>query len=327
MSFRRRGLCLVAAAAMTMAAMPTVAGAEEPARTVGCSQADGKWVGAEVKVGDVVRDGVAGAIVPPPGESVNSSVLLVNGGESLTVSTESGGKVVVEDCGADLEKPAIPFRARSKGGNGPIAKTSALGECEDNWWQLGSMRWYWPYAWYLKTDTVPPELSVANVTNALIEGTQSMTSVRNKCGMFDNVPAQQRYDGPTNGWANMSGNTCLANDWHNVADFAGAASPETLAQTCTWTYGDGSNAAGSSDMRINDANNDWMPDGTGSCGGYRYVIRAVTAHERGHTFGIEHVSEAGHPTLTMSTVINPCSDGEFWLGKGDVNGMRARYPF
>ena len=326
MNFRRRGLCLAAAAALTLVAATPAVAAEESTRTVACSQAGGKHLGSELKVGDVIRDGVAGATVQPPGETVISNVLLVDGSDSLTVSTEMDGEVVVEACGADVERPAVPFNARPRRSSGPLATTSVLGECQDNWWEIEPYRWYWPYAWYLKTDTVPPELSVANVTNALIEGTQSMTATRNKCGMIDIVPAEQRYDGPTNGWANISGTTCLANDWHNVADFAGGG-PGVLAQTCTWPYPDGSNAAGSSDMRINDANNDWMPDGSGNCGGYRYVIRAVTAHERGHTYGLRHVGEAGHPHLTMSTVIGPCSDQEFWLGKGDVNGMRARYPF
>jgi hypothetical protein len=68
-----------------------------------------------------------------------------------------------------------------------------------------------------------------------------------------------------------------------------------------------------------------MPDGSGTCGG-RYVIRAVQAHERGHTFGLEHVAESTHGNLTMSEQIGSCSDQEFWLGRGDVLGMRARYP-
>lgn len=306
-----------------LALLAPVASADEGPITMQCSTVGSAKASAvdELETGDVIEDGSASATVQPPGETVTADVLLVDGSETLTVGTEEDGDVFVEDCGPD-EADAIPpaLDARRKG---PFATISSPAECTDTAWNIAGYRWYWTYGWYFKEDTTPAGLSATNVTNALVEGTQSMTSVRNTCGMADNVPATQRYDGNTTTWANIDTNGCLATDWVSETDFAGGPAG-VLARTCTWQNEPGT--AGQSDARFNDTLFDWMPDGSGTCGG-RYVIRAVQAHERGHTFGVEHVAESTHGNLTMSEQIGPCSDQEFWLGRGDVLGMRARYPF
>ena len=49
-------------------------------------------------------------------------------------------------------------------------------------------------------------------------------------------------------------------------------------------------------------------------------------HERGHTFGLNHVAETGHGNLTMSPLINgPCQINERTLGRGDVLGLDRKY--
>lgn len=306
-----------------LALVAPVASADGAPITVQCSAVDGATASAvdELETGDVIKDGSAGATVQPPGETVTADVLLVNSSETLTVGTEEDGDVFVEDCGPDEASTAKAATLSSKKKK-IFATASSLGECADTAWNIAGYRWYWTYGWYFKEDTTPAGLSVTNVTNALVEGTQSMTAVRNTCGMADNVSATQRYDGNTSTWANIDINGCLATDWVSETDFAGGPAG-VLARTCTWQNEPG--VAGQSDARFNDSLFDWMPDGSGNCGG-RWVIRAVQAHERGHTFGLEHVDEGTHENLTMSKAIDSCSDQEFWLGRGDVLGMRARYP-
>jgi len=319
----RRCVLLFVSSLGALALLAPVASADEAPITVQCSVVDGATASAvdELETGDVIKDGSASATVQPAGETVTADVLLVTGSETLTVGTKVDGDDFVEDCGPD-EASTAKAAALSTRKRRLFATASSLGECTDTAWSIAGYRWYWTYGWYFKEDTTPAGLSVTNVTNALVEGTQSMTAVRNTCGMADNVSATQRYDGNTSAWANIDANGCLTTDWVSETDFAGGPAG-VLARTCTWQNEPG--VAGQSDARFNDSLYDWMPDGSGTCGG-RWVIRAVQAHERGHTFGLEHVDEGTHGNLTMSKVIGSCSDQEFWLGRGDVLGMRARYP-
>jgi hypothetical protein len=49
-------------------------------------------------------------------------------------------------------------------------------------------------------------------------------------------------------------------------------------------------------------------------------------HERGHTFGLGHVSESSHARLTMSYRSNgPCQGSERSLGLGDWKGLCGNY--
>lgn len=47
-------------------------------------------------------------------------------------------------------------------------------------------------------------------------------------------------------------------------------------------------------------------------------------HERGHTFGLEHVSEYAHGKLTMSPIIKACHESERTPGKGDLLGLNGK---
>ena len=64
-----------------------------------------------------------------------------------------------------------------------------------------------------------------------------------------------------------------------------------------------------------------MPSGCSN----RYGVEAVATHEFGHVFGLGHVSETNHPTLTMSTAAGACSNAPYSLGLGDVRALRSLY--
>jgi hypothetical protein len=62
-----------------------------------------------------------------------------------------------------------------------------------------------------------------------------------------------------------------------------------------------------------------------SCRG-SYDLQSTVTHERGHTFGLGHVSESSHGNLTMSDRSNgPCQSSERSLGRGDVLGLGNKY--
>jgi hypothetical protein len=63
----------------------------------------------------------------------------------------------------------------------------------------------------------------------------------------------------------------------------------------------------------------------GSCN-HRYDLESTVTHERGHTFGLGHVSESNHGNLTMSSASNgACQFSERTLGRGDVLGLANKY--
>jgi hypothetical protein len=63
-----------------------------------------------------------------------------------------------------------------------------------------------------------------------------------------------------------------------------------------------------------------------TCTGYRFMVREVATHERGHNFGLADIDESTHGNLTMSKNVNaPCMQTAYSLGRGDVYGIRDIY--
>ena len=55
-------------------------------------------------------------------------------------------------------------------------------------------------------------------------------------------------------------------------------------------------------------------------------MESTVTHERGHTFGLAHVSERRHGKLTMSSDSEgACQTSERTLGRGDVLGLARKY--
>ena len=103
----------------------------------------------------------------------------------------------------------------------------------------------------------------------------------------------------------------------------GDLSSGDLAVTCNW----GRFNVVASDIKINKLDVQWTTSlRSGSCQGM-WDLEGVRTHERGHTFGLGRVPEAGHGNLTMSTNLNgTCQMSERTLGRGDVRGLGVKYP-
>jgi hypothetical protein len=259
---------------------------------------------ADLRPGELAeRDGVR-VIVPEPGSGVFAEVIAADGSmHTLELETQLDGTVVEHLAGT----------AASSRSNPPA--------CSDGAFNLASYHWSETLHWRFKASTTPASLNTAAVEDALVAGTTNITTSRNDCGLSDKVAATQHYDGTTATGPNIHDNgTCGSADGLSVVAF-GALPNAALGVTCTW-YSQG--VALETDIRLNRGDHAWYTTKPVGCNN-RFDLQGVMTHERGHSFGLAHVSEASHGALTMSEAIGPCDSSARTLGLGDVRGLREKY--
>jgi hypothetical protein len=135
------------------------------------------------------------------------------------------------------------------------------------------------------------------------------------------VGVAYRYLGSTDTGPNIvSSGGCGSRDNKNVVGF-GTLPPGMLALTCWWASGGSMIEA---DMRLNKANFLWVVSVGSGCSN-KFSVEGVATHEFGHAFGMAHVDEGLHGSLTMSPTIYACQGSETTLGRGDVLGLQSKY--
>lgn len=260
-----------------------------------------------LRPGDKVSFRELSVVVPAAGEGVHAEAVLTNGKTvEFQLETDVGGRVA-------LVRHEEPIKSVQS------ADVSALGACDEGAYNLLGWRWSSTYRWYFKADATPSELTVADAESAIRQSTTNITQVHNNCGLTDTVSATQEYMGRTTTATNITtSGGCESRDGKSVTGF-GDLPTGTLAVTCTW-YSSGD--ALESDARVNKADYNWTVDaGSSSCSN-KFGLEAVMTHERGHTFGLGHVSSN---YLTMRPAFGPCDSSGATLGLGDVRGLRAKY--
>jgi hypothetical protein len=261
--------------------------------------------------GREIEDGEVGSAVPPPGESVHAEVLTTTGAEELEVGRREDGTIELEFVGEDSEAAGEDF-----------AKADGPGECSDPEYTLGERRLSSALRYRFNRATTPSELRPGDAADAIRRGGTRVANTKSNCRMGDRVPVGLVYEGKTGQGTNIDGLSCGDNDGNSVVAF-GDLPGGVLAATCNWGRYDSTVA---SDVKINKQGVRWTTSPRSkSCQG-RWDLEGVMTHERGHTFGMGHVSEMGHGNLTMSTNVNgPCQMAERSLGRGDVRGLGAKY--
>jgi hypothetical protein len=276
--------------------------------------------------GDLIEDVGVSAIVPEVGHGVSGSTLAEDGADQdIVLETLEGGIVMACKLGDDSLSTED-----SMGSTEPTHASGSPPECEDDLYTTLPSKWYSTMYWLFNAGSTPSEVSVDAAEGALRDGGQNITGADNDCGVPDYVHAVQSYSGRTTRGVNITtGAGCGSDDGYNVVGW-GTLPVGILGVNCNWY---GGLFTFESDVRLNKAQGyRWVVTPGGSCLG-KWFVEGVMTHERGHTFGLDHVSESSHGNLTMSTAINhACSgsdtslDEERTLGSGDLAGLIDLYP-
>jgi hypothetical protein len=263
-----------------------------------------------------IVDGAVKSVVPPPGKGVFAEVLTTTGAQELGVVRSADGTLKLDHVGDDSEAGVAKPRAVREPG-----ECTDTGYKDKSWWVPSGLHYRF------NVSTTPRELRRVQAVRALRRAGANVVNTRNSCHLGDQVPAGLVYDGNTSGVANIEDGSCVKSDGESVVSFGDL--PKALALTCTYykLNASGYDEVGTSDVKINRADFKWTTrPGARSCK-RGWDLQSVLTHERGHTFGLGHVSEQYHGRMTMSPVINgPCQKSERTLGKGDVLGLEGKYP-
>jgi hypothetical protein len=242
-----------------------------------------------------------GFTVPDRGVRVNAEAILRNG-QTVEVAVESraDGSVVVH--------------------SGPEAQPVASRACADGAYSAASSKWAKTYSWMFNAGSTPSNLSQTSAESALKTAFTRMVSGHNDCGKADAIGATHSYAGRTTSLPDISTSAaCLAPDTRSEVGFAALPSG-MVGMACWWSLSGGIIEA---DIMFN-KNIRWYLSKPSSCSS-RWSLHAAAAHEIGHAFGLNHVAEADHGSLTMSPRINACQSSEVTLGLGDLKGLESLY--
>lgn len=267
--------------------------------------------------GREIQDGPVTSAVPAPGDGIYAETLATGGTQELEVRRLEDGTIELGHVG---EEPAAAGEALR-----PAAAGGSPDECRDTAYQNYDWRVVGSLGYRINQNSIPPELSRVTAEAAIQRAGGNITGTDNGCKMGDRVPAGLNYNGDSGAQA-IGPYGCVGGDGTNVVSF-GDLESGILARTCTYfDVEDGFDRVTGSDIQVNKADFRWTTRPRArSCKG-RYDLEAVVTHERGHTFGLNHVLEKSHRYMTMSTLSNgPCQMTERTLGRGDVLGLDRKY--
>jgi hypothetical protein len=272
--------------------------------------------------GSVVTDNGVGTVLPAPGEGIYVEAITTEGSQELEVTRYRDGTVELEHVGDETAEAQDELEVGVAG--------SGQGECSDRASTNAPYRVEFNLRWYFNPKSTPDELSSSGALSAIRRGTANITDTQSNCRRADRVPHFMDYEDSTRAHAQVDAKdgriVCPGNDRMTVVSF-GKLPQGSLAATCTvYEIDDHENRTKWSDILVNKARYNWTNNpGARSCKS-KYALESVVTHERGHTFGLGHVSEGSHGKLTMSPEMRACQSSERTLGLGDWIGLDRKYP-
>lgn len=149
---------------------------------------------------------------------------------------------------------------------------------------------------------------------SIVDGHTNWDTTYNSCGLNDITNLTSVHFGST------SATIHTYPDGQSITDRGDLASVGCGgALACTWLFTNGAGASTETDQRFNDR---IAFSNAGAAGAYDY--ESVATHESGHSIGLNHANSSNQ--LTMFSTVGAGTTGTRTLAKGDVMGLRARYP-
>lgn len=202
-------------------------------------------------------------------------------------------------------------------GTEPVTGNS---DCGDGSYVLAGYQVPGAFTWRYNPSRAPESVR-ATALATIIRATEVVASGANHCGMPATVKASSRYAGTTDLAPAIEPDGRCGPDDHQSVTGWGTLDPDYLAITCT--YQDDAGKVRSSDTLIN-VDYHWF-DGEGVGCRDAFDLMSVMVHERGHTFGLDHVSVHEDHTDVMAPKVIACDDSKRSLGYGDYMGLVRLY--
>lgn len=201
------------------------------------------------------------------------------------------------------------------------AVSSVRSWCRDTAHALERWKVKGAFSWYYNPAGAPSNVA-RTAPSAIDTATRAIVAGRNDCGWTRGFRTAASYRGTSRATVGVSASgACTGDDGRSVTGWK-RLSGGALAITCTY-YEPGSRRVVSSDVAINTRYR-WFTTRPAVCTG-TFDLVGVLTHERGHTFGLAHVSPYRHRGQTMVTAISSCSTAERTLAGGDYAGLRRLY--
>ncbi len=280
-------------------------------------------------VGRTIRDGVVAAEVPPPGYGVYVEAITSFGVEDLRIETLPDSTVTLDFAGPhSLATPTSTTGDESSLGIAATPPPACEDEAHDYLYGAESDN----HKWYYNRATTPPEVTADAAQTAMVAGTDNIKKGFNDCGGTTDYGINHTFGGNTAKLANIGDDgKCTTRDGQNTVSFGdlpGDATKVVLAVNCNF-YARllfiSLPEVAEADVKFNKVEAKWTVTPGSGCTN-QFDIEAIMTHERGHTWGLAHVTEADHGNLTMSEFIEgPCQDIERTLGRGDLIGLANKY--
>lgn len=273
--------------------------------------------------GRAITDSGATATVPGPGMRVTAIVEFVQAPpQRLTLERTVDNELIISDVGRESDEgDSIVEGGGGLGGTGPGAcsQTASASTIHTKWKKNLAFGFRW--------HTTPAGLSISSSETDIRNAYSNFPKLFNDCGRTGTTSAVQFYAGRLDIPSRIDVNGgCLGNDNSNMVDFGNleATTPRAIGYICRYST---SSEIVEADIKIERYRVAWfngfkVPVG---CSG-EYSLDSIMTHETGHAWGLNHVSEASYPGMTMSTRIPNCDLSHTTLGLGDMNGMTAKYP-